>query len=73
MTELPEKSDVGFRDEAYPDGLAWRCAEGDCDFATGDDDERCPRHPDAYMFRVNRRITWGPLPSESRDVVVENR
>jgi hypothetical protein len=69
---LMSQSDM--RDEAYPDGSAWRCAADGCDFATESDELRCPRHGERYeMYRVNRRITWGPLPRESRNVVVEHR
>jgi hypothetical protein len=64
------QSDSSFKDEAYPEGLEWRC---ECGFKCYDDGPvTCPLDG-KQLHRVNRRIRWGPLPSQVRDVVVEYR
>ena len=66
---MPDLGQSGATDEAYPDGPEWRCDE--CGSPVGDG--TCPKHPDADVTRVNRRITFGPGPDDYRDVVVEYR
>jgi hypothetical protein len=71
MTIKAQTDQPTFTDEAYPDGMLWRCEK--CAYACDDDGPAaCPKDG-GQLSRVNRRITWGPLPSQKRDVVVEFR
>ena len=72
MTIRAQTGPPYFRDEAYPDGYGWRCECGDFSCADDEDFKFCPKCGE-QLSRVARRISWGPLPAQKRDVVVEFR